>query len=116
MTIVVLVLVLFAASLVVVSPAVVLVLVRRHSPWLAIFTGALTTFGITVLVGLAVIVATALSGGFDPGENCDEICSTGEWLQIAVIVLLFVAVPTAVIGGFISALASLVLVRPKDSA
>ena len=87
---------------------------------MAIFTGALTTFGITVLVGLAGIgVLFARAPPIEENPNCDGgFCDmTRSDEVILVLIILFVlAVPIAVIGGFISALASLVLVRRKKSA
>ena len=113
MTIVAIVVLVVAALI---SPAVGLVVIRRHWWWPAFIIGALTMFVITVLVGLVALgVAWAVSGpGVDPGPDCDDgiYCLTaGEEVLFAVYILPFLAVPIAAVGGFICALASLVLVR-----
>ncbi|HEY5639249.1 MAG TPA: hypothetical protein VIW01_04305 [Dehalococcoidia bacterium] len=88
------------------------VVLRRHSPGLALLTGALATVGIMVAAVLPFMALIALMGEYDAGENCDGFCTTNEGgFVIAVLILMVVAFPAAVIGGIVSALASVVFAR-----
>ena len=100
------------------SPAAVLAVSRRRSPWQALIGGALTTYAVTVLIGFAALVVWTLFGGvFIDDPDCDWTCTitAGDVFVFAVFLLVILALPIAVVGGIISALTSVMFVRPKDS-
>jgi hypothetical protein len=96
--------------------AVALVIARKFSPPKATLVGALVTLGIILLVVLPGIVVKWLSGDWASGEYCDGFCMTNtEGFIFALFILTMVAVPAAIAGGIISAIASFVGVRPANS-
>lgn len=97
--------------------AAALVVARKYPPLKAASVGALVTLGIVLLFVLPGIVVKWLSGDWASGPYCDGFCmtNTGGFI-FALFVLMAVAVPAAVAGGFISAIASIAGVRPaRDS-
>ncbi len=97
--------------------AVALVIARRHPPIEAAFVGALVAFGLILLVALPTIILKWLSGDWASGDYCDGFCmtNTGGFI-FALSLLMFVAVPSAIAGGIMSAIASFVGVRPAHNA
>ena len=97
--------------------AAAVVTLRRYSPPKAALAGALITFGTIAAVYLPLIFAIAILGGYDSGPDCDGFCTTTtSGLIIALLLLVVSAVPAAIAGGIISAIASLVGVRPARDA
>ncbi len=96
--------------------AVALVIWRRYSPPRAAVAGALVTFGAIGLVIVPLIVLIALSGGYASGEHCDGFCTTSTGGFILALFFLFVsAVPVAIAGGIVSAVASFAFARPAQT-
>ncbi len=96
--------------------AVALVIARRRSPIEAAFVGGFVTFGLILLVALPTIVLRWLVGDWASGEPCDGFCMTNtEGFIFASFILMVVAVSAALAGGIMSAIASLVGVRPANS-
>lgn len=89
--------------------AVAVVTARHTRPLKAVFQGAAVTFGIIVGVVFPQLVIRAIQGGFDNTDYCDGFCFTnGEGFLFATYIMLFIAIPTAITGGIVSLIASLV--------
>ncbi len=96
---------------------VALATARQYSPPKAALVGALGTLGIILVVVLPRIVVKWLSGEWDTGEYCDGFCMTNtEGFIFALFIVTMVAVPAAIAGGIMSAIASFVGVRPARDA
>lgn len=94
-------------ALVPIGLAAGLVVLRGHPPLLAVVTGSLATFAFIVIMRLPVILIIAASNGFDTGDYCDGFCmSNEEGFIVAVILMVILAIPIAIAGGIVSAVAS----------
>ena len=87
------------------------------SPFRAAFAGALLTFAILVGIIFPAIVFFTLTGTFDRDPNCDGFCfDRGGGFLFATFIMLYVAIPTSLVGGVVSFFAALVTPRRSRAA
>jgi len=104
--------------LVPVAIAAAVVVARRHPPIVALATGAAATFGVILLFAVPMIAYLAASGDLDTrGPDCDGFCTnTAGGVILMTFILMYFAIPTAIAGGVISMIASVVAGRAPRSA
>jgi hypothetical protein len=88
--------------------AVALVVARRYSFLKAAVAGALVTGGVILVFVLPGLTYKWLAGDWASGPDCDGFCMSNDGgFVFALFILAVIAVPLAVAGGIISAVASL---------
>jgi len=90
---------------------------RRFAPAKAALAGGLVAGGVIFAVFVPALLIGFLLGDLASDEDCDGFChSNTGGLIFGLFVLPFSAVPVAIVGGIISAIASFVGVRPTREA
>ena len=95
----------YVIGAVLIGPAVLYVLVRKHSWLQALFTGAMVTMAVAALVAVPFIAYKSAMGDFASSDpDCESFCfdNAGGTIFVSIIVLAIAAMYSA-IGGFISA-------------
>jgi hypothetical protein len=92
-----------------VALAVAIVAARRMRPLKATFVGAAVTFAVVVAAIFPQLLIRGIQGGFDNTDYCDGFCFTNsEGFLFATYIMLFIAIPTGIVGGIIALITSLV--------
>jgi hypothetical protein len=97
--------------------AVGFVILRRYRPSKAALVGALVAGGVIFAIIVPALAVSFLLGHLASDPDCDGFChSNAGGLLFGLFILPFFAVPVAIAGGVVAAVASYVGIRPARTA